>query len=347
MLLILDALANALGWYFGILLLLPIAILAISFLFYGIRVVGFETSIIVERFGKFHRECGPGLHFLFPLIDRTRTFRWRDVQTSKGAQYGGYNGGNRETFVVQQRISDVIDLRENIMDFPSQPIITRDNVEITVHPMLLYKLIKPMRVVYETFDISHAVEKIVQTTLRAIIGDMGMDDTLASREEINRALKTRIQKIVKNWGMLIIRVELLEITPTSTVQAAMNKQLIAERERRALIVSSDGYRLQTKMVAEGNCESVKALSTGEMQVRSLTAKGESEARIIVAEAEGKAISIIADALKDFDVDVSQYIVGLRYIETFKVIAQNAAQRTVFLPYESDVVGAANTIGTTN
>jgi regulator of protease activity HflC (stomatin/prohibitin superfamily) len=233
------------------------------------------------------------------------------------------------------------------MDFPSQPIITRDNVEITVHPMLLYKLIKPMRVVYETFDISHAVEKIVQTTLRAIIGDMGMDDTLASREEINRALKTRIQKIVKNWGMLIIRVELLEITPTSTVQAAMNKQLIAERERRALIVSSDGYRLQTKMVAEGNCESVKALSTGEMQVRSLTAKGESEARIIVAEAEGKAISIIADALKDFDVDVSQYIVGLRYIETFKVIAQNAAQRTVFLPYESDVVGAANNIGTTN
>ena len=223
------------------------------------------------------------------------------------------------------------------MDFPSQPIITRDNVEITVHPSW-YKLIKPMRVVYETFDISHAVEKIVQTTLRAII-DMGMDDTLASREEINRALKTRIQKIVRNWGMLIIRVELLEITPTASVQQAMNKQLIAERERRALVVKSDGYRLQTKMVAEGNCESVKAISTGEMQVRSLTAKGQSEAKTIIAEAEGKSISIISEALKDFDVDVSQYIVGLRYIETFKVIAQKASQRTVFLPYESDVVGS--------
>jgi len=341
MLLILDALANALGIYFAVLFAIPVVILIFNFLFYCIRVVGFKTRIIVERFGKFHKQCGPGLHFLFPFIDRTRTFRWRDVQTSKGS---GYNA-DRETFVVQQRTSDIIDLRENIMDFPSQPIITRDNVEITVHPMLLYKLIKPMRVVYETFDISHAVEKIVQTTLRAIIGDMGMDDTLASREEINRALKTRIQKIVKNWGMLIIRVELLEITPTSTVQAAMNKQLIAERERRALIVSSDGYRLQTKMVAEGNCESVKALSMGKMQVRSLTAKGDSEARIIVAEAEGQAISIIADALKEFDVDVSQYIVGLRYIETFKVLAQNAAQRTVFLPYETDVVGASNTIGT--
>merc|ERR1712178_445407 len=124
---------------------------------------------------------------------------------------------------------------------------------------------------------------------------MGMDDTLASREEINRALKTRIQKIVRNWGMLIIRVELLEITPTASVQQAMNKQLIAERERRALVVKSDGYRLQTKM-----------------------------------EAEGQSISIISEALKDFDVDVSQYIVGLRYIETFKVIAQKASQRTVFL-----------------
>lgn len=340
MLLILDALANALGIYFAVLFAIPVVIFVFYFLFFCIRIVGYETRIIVERFGKFHKECGPGLHFLFPFVDKTRTFRWRDVQTSKGS---GYNAA-AETFVVQQRISDVIDLRENIMDFPSQPIITRDNVEITVHPMLLYKLIKPMRVVYETFDISHAVEKIVQTTLRAIIGDMGMDDTLASREEINRALKTRIQKIVKNWGMLIIRVELLEITPTATVQNAMNKQLIAERERRALIVSSDGYRLQTKMVAEGNCESVKAISSGEMQVRSLTAKGNSEARTIIAEAEGKAISIIADALQDFDVDVSQYIVGLRYIETFRVLAETAAQRTVFLPYESDIVGASNAIG---
>ena len=339
MIVVLDsaALSNALGIYFAVLLAIPSVVLLYIFLTRSIRVVGYETRLIVERFGKFHKECGPGLHFLIPLVDRTRSFRWRDVQTSKGRQ--AFNGEGKETFVTQQRVSDIIDLRENIMDFPSQPIITRDNVEITVHPMLLYKLIKPMRVVYETFDISHAVEKIVQTTLRAIIGDMGMDDTLASREEINRALKTRIQKIVRNWGMLIIRVELLEITPTASVQQAMNKQLIAERERRALVVKSDGYRLQTKMVAEGNCESVKAISTGEMQVRSLTAKGQSEAKTIIAEAEGKSISIISDALKDFDVDVSQYIVGLRYIETFKVIAQKASQRTVFLPYESDVVGS--------
>merc|ERR1711968_331629 len=324
------SLGNVLALFFGLLIGIP-SFLIFLYMLSCIKVVEKGTAMLVERLGKFHRRCDAGLHLLIPFVDRTRSIPWRYSETY--IEYG------RPQVRVNEISVDRIDLRENILDFPSQPIITRDNVEIMVHPMLLYKLIKPMRVVYETFDISHAVEKIVQTTLRAIIGDMGMDDTLASREEINRALKTRIQKIVKNWGMLIIRVELLEITPTASVQQAMNKQLIAERERRALVVKSDGYRLQTKMVAEGNCESVKAISTGEMQVRSLTAKGQSEAKTIIAEAEGKSISIISEALKDFDVDVSQYIVGLRYIETFKVIAQKASQRTVFLPYESDVVGS--------
>ena len=164
MIVVLDsaALNNALGIYFAVCFAIPSVVLLYVFVTRSIRIVGYETRLIVERFGKFHKECGPGLHFLIPFVDRTRSFRWRDVQTSKARQ--AYNGEGKETFVTQQRVSDVIDLRENIMDFPSQPIITRDNVEITVHPMLLYKLIKPMRVVYETFDISHAVEKIVQTT---------------------------------------------------------------------------------------------------------------------------------------------------------------------------------------
>merc|ERR1719321_1249344 len=106
----------------------------------------------------------------------------------------------QQTTEVKQITTDRIDLRMNIMDFPTQPIITRDNVEIQVHPMILYKLVDPMRVAYETYDLAHAVEKLVQTNLRAIIGDMGMDDTLASREEINRSLKTRIQKNCEELG---------------------------------------------------------------------------------------------------------------------------------------------------
>ena len=114
-----------------------------------------------------------------------------------------------------------------MLDFPTQAIITRDNVEINVHPMLLYRIVNPLRAVYETYDLCHAVEKLVQTTLRAIIGDMGLDDTLASREEINRSLSHKIHNVCLNWGISITKVELLEITPTNTVQAAMHQQLAA------------------------------------------------------------------------------------------------------------------------
>lgn len=190
-------LGNALGIFFGVLFGIPL-LYVLYVLVRTIRIVGKKQAMVVERFGKFHRVCGPGLHLLVPFADKPRVFRWRNILTSKIS--GGYGGNMQEKVVIKPWSSDYIDLRENIMDFPSQPIITRDNVEITVHPMILYKLIDPMRVVYETYDISHAVEKIVQTTLRAIIGDMGMDDTLASREEINRALKTRVEKNSKELG---------------------------------------------------------------------------------------------------------------------------------------------------
>ena len=126
------------------------------------------------------------------------------------------------------------------MDFVTQSIITRDNVQLDVHPMLVYRLIDPVRVAYETFDLSHAVEKLVQTTLRSVIGDMGLDDTLASREEIERGMSTRIRHICRDWGLEIKSVELLEITPNRTVQEAMHKQIGAERVRRANIVTADG-----------------------------------------------------------------------------------------------------------
>merc|ERR1712072_137475 len=133
-------------------------------------------------------------------------------------------------------VMHAVDLREQLMDFEHQKIITRDNVEITVHPMIVFNLFDPVRVAYETFDLSHAVMKLVQTTLRSIIGDMGLDDTLASREEINRALMQKISLICNNWGVEITRVELLEIAPTQSMQNAMHKQLSAERVRRAQIV---------------------------------------------------------------------------------------------------------------
>ena len=182
--------------------------------------------MVVERFGKFHKrvralraavralparsavltpdpQCDAGMHVLIPLVDRPRNIIWRlsEVRAARRRRAGRRSRiaqtyldrrGNQRVKVQQTRTYRV-DMRENVMDFPNQPIITRDNVEIQVHPMLLYRLVDPVRVAYETYDLAHAVEKLVQTTLRSIIGDMGLDDTLASREEIERLLMHKIK----------------------------------------------------------------------------------------------------------------------------------------------------------
>ena len=181
----------------------------------------------------------------------------------------------------------------------------------------------------------------MQTNLRAIIGDMGMDDTLASREEINRSLKTKIKKICFNWGLEVQGVELLEISPSLEVQTAMHKQLIAERNRRAKIVAADGARLQKKMGAEGLCESKKAISKGtqrQTEIIAKGAKGESDARKLIADANSKALQIVGDVVKKYNVQATQYMIAVKYIETFEKIVTYAKKRKVYFPFESDLVG---------
>lgn len=316
--------------FFLIYFLVPLALL-LFYMLRRLRVVEQGTAMIVERFGKFHRRCDAGLHLLVPFIDSVRTVTWRESET--------YLVGNQQVVKIQQAKLDRVDLRENVMDFPSQPVITRDNVEIQVHPMVLYKLIDPVRVAYETFDLSHAVEKLVQTALRSIVGDMGLDDTLASREEIERGLRLKIHRVCHNWGLQIMSCELLEITPTPSVQEAMVAQLSAERVRRASIVEADGFREQVKTEAEGSCQAQIAMASGTQRATVLRAKGTADARVNIARAEAEAISIVHDALKDYGVNAASYLLALRYIETFSAIASHASARKVYFPYETDVVGA--------
>mgnify|MGYP000306325173 CR=1 FL=1 len=185
----------------------------------------------------------------------------------------------------------------------------------------------------QTLDLTHAVEKLVQTTLRSIIGDMGLDDTLASREEIERGLKTRINNVCKNWGLNIYSVELLEITPTKSVQDAMHKQLAAERIRRAAIVTAEGFREQTKTEAEGATQAEIAMAGGQQRVAVLRAKGTSDARLLIAKAEAQAVTTIASALREYGVNASQYAIALKYINAFEAVATSASRRTLYFPYE--------------
>lgn len=210
--------------------------------------------------------------------------------------------------------------------------------------MLFFELVDPIRVAYETYDLHHAVEKLVQTTLRSIIGDMGLDDTLASREEINRGILQKIDHVCLNWGIKICRVELLEIIPTQSVQEAMHNQLAAERLRRASIVTAEGYREKVKTEAEGNCQASIALATGRQQSMIIRAKAAADARVIIARAEADAIRIVGETLSDLNIDTTQYMIATKYMETLTAVAGNASERKIFLPLETDIGGATRLIG---
>jgi len=294
------------------------------------------TAVVVERWGRFKRKLEPGLHLLAPFAERPRSMIWRSAETHLN-RYGKVEVDYKQEMVTR------IDLRENCMDYPFQPVITRDNVEISVHPMLMYKITDPIRAVYETYDLPDCIEKLVQTSLRSIIGDMGLDDALASREEINRQIQRKISQVAFNWGIEITSVDILEIYPTPSIQQAMHQQLAAERIRRAAIVSADGYREQVKTEAEGRSQAAITISRGEQRVAVVRAKARAQSKLMIAEAEASAVSTVAAALKDFAVDATQYLIGLKYIETFLGIASRAGKRVLYFPYDSNFYGAVNSI----
>jgi len=327
------------GFIIGLTFVGLIGLLVLIFVLYAlvnIKVVEKGTTMIVERFGKFHKKLDAGIYFLVPFIDKPRLLTFRSAETF-------FTEGGRQHVKITQRKVDRIDLREAVMDFPLQSIITRDNVEIQIHPMLLYRIVDPVRACYEVYDIADAVEKLVQTTLRSIIGDMGLDDTLASREEINRTLSQKISNVFLNWGFKLLKVELLEILPSPSIQEAMHKQIAAERMRRAIIITADGYREQTKTEAEGESQSMIAVSKGEQQVSVIAAKGQGDAKVLKANAEAEAIRVVSTSLKEFSLEPTQYLIGLKYIETFTNIALQATKRIVYFPYETDILGAMKEI----
>eukprot|EP01048_Picozoa_sp_COSAG05_P005510 COSAG05_NODE_329_length_11294_cov_59.570076_1_plen_341_part_00 len=297
-------------------------------------VVEQKRVVVVERFGKFHAVYTEGLHILVPGMDKVRPVVWRETEPF----IPGMAGAQRR---VTQTVEGAIDLRERLMDFPNQSVITRDNVEIKMHPMVLYKIIDPVKVAYEVYDLRHAVEKLVQTTLRSIIGDMSMDDTLASREEINKRLTTKVGIICHNWGVDLTRVELLEIAPASvSIENAMHQQLQGERYRRSNVKQADGERIKLKTHAEGHMASVIAVSNGEMEVKTIKAKAEADSKILIASAEANALKEVCGALADFGLDPSDYMVSLKYIEAFTAIATEAKSRTMLVPIETGITGVA-------
>ncbi|MFA5074644.1 MAG: SPFH domain-containing protein [Candidatus Babeliales bacterium] len=277
--------------------------------------------IMVERLGKFHQILKSGIHFVVPFIDQTRKILWTYVkEDSTGKHYRRYS-----------EYVERIDLREAVYDFPKQNVITKDNVTMEINALLYYQITDPRCAVYEVSNLPQAIEKLTQTTLRNVIGSMDLDETLSSRDKINEKLRIILDEASDKWGVKINRVELQEVNPPVDIRVAMEKQMRAERDRRALILEAEGKKGSAILEAEGF-----KLSKIER------AEGDAQARLITAKAEAQAIEMFKKVVPNSD--PLPYLVALNYIKVLPEITKDKEGKLILMPYESSaLMGSLSTI----
>ena len=271
-----------------------------------------ETKII-ERLGKYYATLKPGINVIIPFIDRAKNI--------VAYEHGRY------------RTTNVIDLREQVYDFDKQNVITKDNVMTQINALLYFQIMDPFKAVYEINNLPNAIEKLTQTTLRNIIGELELDETLTSRDTINTKLRAVLDDATDKWGVKVNRVELQDIVPPSTVLNAMEKQMQAERNKRAQILTSEGEKAAEILASEGEKTAIINRADAQKQQAILHAEGEAQARIRKAEAEAKAIELITEAVGK-STNPANYLLAQKYIQMMQELAQGDKTKTVYLPYEA-------------
>ena len=227
------------------LIFLGLAILIVVILVMaGVKVVPQSETRVIERLGRFHSVLPPGLNIIWPFIDKPKTIYTRRVETGLGGRT-----------IVRMTATSSIDLREQVYDFPSQQVITKDNVTTEINALLYFQVVDPKKSVYEIDNLPNAIEKLTQTSLRNVIGELELDETLTSRDTINSRLQAILDEATNKWGVKVNRVELQDITPPGSVREAMEKQMQAERNRRAEILKAEGEKKSLILRSEGERES--------------------------------------------------------------------------------------------
>jgi regulator of protease activity HflC (stomatin/prohibitin superfamily) len=213
-------------------------------------------------------------------------------------------------------------------------VITKDNVTTTINALLYFQIVDPMKAIYEIDNLPNAIEKLTQTTLRNVIGELELDETLTSRDTINSKLRAVLDDATNKWGVKVNRVELQDITPPESVRRSMEQQMQAERERRAKVLEARGQKEAMILQSEGEKESQINQAEAERQTQILKAQGEADARVLQATAEAEAIRKVAEAIASTKTDPATYMLVSRYIETLKEMAAGQDSKLVYLPYES-------------
>ena len=302
-------------------LLMTLAGIVIIFAIKGLKIIQQSETKIIERLGKYHKTLPSGINIIWPIIDVPRKMYIRSFNT-----HGIY---------IYE--SSKIDLREQVYDFPEQNVITKDNVTTRINALLYFQIIDPVKAVYEIDNLPNAIEKLTQTTLRNIIGDMELDETLTSRDSINAKLRVVLDEATNKWGVKVSRVELQDITPPDSVRNAMEQQMQAERERRAQILKAEGDKTSAILRSEGDKQSQINYAEAERESQILKAEGEARSKILQANAEAEAIAKIREAITSEKTDAATYLLAIKYIETLKEMTHGQDNKTVYIPYEATSV----------
>jgi regulator of protease activity HflC (stomatin/prohibitin superfamily) len=285
--------------FFGLSLFLLIVLMR------TIKIVPQKQVKIIERLGKYHRTAEAGLNTVLPFLDSVRS---------------------------------TIDLREQITKIEPQPVITRDNVTMEVDAVIYYLIADPVRATYEVQNLPWGLEQLTLSALRNVIGQLDLDHTLSSRDTTNTQLREALDSATQQWGVKVMRIELKNITPPEEIRLTMEKQMTAERTRRAVVTTAEGDKASAILRAEGQKQSQIVNAEGAKEAAILAADGQAQARLRVAEAEGQAIMAIAKAIGTSG-NPAQYLIAQRYLESLTNIATNA-QKVVFLPFEATGVMAS-------
>jgi len=295
---------------------------AVIFVSKGVIIVKQAEVVIIERLGKFERILESGLNLIFPILDTPRPIAWKTTQR-------GIDGKTYSYVKEKERI----DLRETVYDFPRQNVITKDNVSISINALLYFQIVDPKSAVYEIQNLPEAIEKLTQTTLRNLVGQIDLDETLVSRDKINQELRAILDEATNKWGVKVNRVELQDIIPPVDIQTAMEKQMKAERDRRAAILEAEGLKKAAILKAEGDKEAAINKAEGDKQAAILRADGIAQARILEADGEKQAIQKIIDALADKG-QPDKYLIAMKYLETMETITSGKDNKVVYMPYEA-------------
>jgi regulator of protease activity HflC (stomatin/prohibitin superfamily) len=293
--------------------LLAVAAFMLLMIIRGFRVIQQSQTMVIERLGSYSRTLSNGLNVIVPFLDQPREVIWIT------------DSGIRKTARL--------DIRETVLDVPEQAVITKDNVSISIDALLYIQVVDPVKACYEIAHLPLAVSQLAQTSLRNVIGEMDLDECLASRDIINTKLKAILDEATDKWGTKVNRVELKNITPPREIQMAMEKQMQAERERRARVLEAEGDKQARIARSEGERQEQINLADGQKEAQIRQALGESEAIRQVAQAKREAIQQVVVAAGGSAELAIRFLVATDYLDKFGKFTAKPGDK-VYIPYES-------------